>query len=116
MATLSLLYRWGPDRDAPRFRWTSPGAVLATLVWVAASIGFSIYTANFGSYNETYGALGAIVVVMLWLYITAYVIILGAELNCELERQTVVDTTSGPAHPLGERGAYAADTLGRSTA
>jgi membrane protein len=116
MVTLSLLYRWGPDRNAPRFRWTSPGAVLATLVWVAASIGFSIYTANFGSYNETYGALGAIVVVMLWLYITAYVIILGAELNCELERQTVVDTTSGPVQPLGERGAYAADTLGRSTA
>ena len=116
MVALSLLYRWGPDRDAARFRWVSPGAVLATVVWVAASIGFSIYTSNFGDYNETYGALGAIVVVMLWLYITAYVVILGAELNCELERQTVVDTTKGPARPLGERGAYAADTLGRSTA
>lgn len=116
MVTLSLLYRWAPDRDAPRFRWASPGGVLATVVWVAASIGFSIYTARFGSYNETFGALGAIVVVMLWLYITAYVVILGAELNCELERQTVVDTTSGPPRPLGERNAYAADTLGRSTA
>ncbi len=116
MVALSLLYRWGPDRDAARFRWVSPGAVLATVVWVAASIGFSIYTSNFGDYNETYGALGAIVVVMLWLYITAYVVILGAELNCELERQTVVDTTTGPARPLGERQAYAADTLGRSTA
>ena len=116
MVALSLLYRWGPDRDAARFRWVSPGAVLATVVWVAASIGFSIYTSNFGDYNETYGALGAIVVVMLWLYITAYVVILGAELNCELERQTVVDTTTGPARPPGERRAYAADTLGRSTA
>ena len=101
---------------AARWRWVSPGAVLATVVWVAASVGFSIYTANFGDYNETYGALGAVVVVMLWLYITAYVIILGAEVNCELERQTVVDTTRGEERPLGERGTYAADTLGRSTA
>jgi membrane protein len=113
---LSVLYRWAPDRDAARWRWVSPGALLATAVWLVASIGFSIYTANFGSYNETYGALGAIVVLMLWLYITAYAVILGAELNCELERQTVVDTTKGPDRPLGERDAYAADTIGRSTA
>ena len=116
MVALSLLYRWAPDRDAPRWRWASPGAVLATVVAVAASIGFSIYTANFGSYNETYGALGAVVVLMLWLYITAYAVILGAELNCELERQTVVDTTRGRARPLGERRAHAADTVGPSTA
>jgi membrane protein len=109
---LSVLYRWAPDRDAARWRWVSPGALLATAVWLVASIGFSIYTANFGSYNETYGALGAIVVLMLWLYITAYAVILGAELNCELERQTVMDTTEGPDRPLGERGAYAADTIG----
>jgi membrane protein len=113
---LSLLYRWAPDRDAARWRWVTPGAVVATVVWVVASIGFSLYTANFGNYNETYGTLGAIVVVMLWLYITAYVVILGAEINCELERQTLADTTRGPARPLGERGAYAADTLGPSTA
>jgi membrane protein len=116
MVALSLLYRWAPDRKAPRWRWATPGAVLATVVGVAASIGFSIYTSNFGSYNETYGALGAIVVLMLWLYIIAFAVILGAELNCELERQTVVDTTGGRARPLGARGAYAADTLGRSTA
>ncbi len=115
MVTLSLLYRWAPDRDAARLDWVSPGAILATVVWVAGSIAFSLYTANFGNYNETYGSLGAIVVVMLWLYITAYVVILGAELNCELERQTVADTTTGAARPLGEREAYAADTLGRST-
>ena len=116
MVALSALYRFGPDRDAPRWRWVSPGAALATVVAVVASIGFSIYTANFGEYNETYGALGAVVVLMLWLFITAYAVILGAELNCELERQTVVDTTKGPPRPLGERGAYAADTIGPSTA
>lgn len=116
MVALSLLYRFGPDRATPRWRWVSPGAVLATVVAVAASVAFSIYTANFGEYNETYGALGAVVVLMLWLFITAYAVILGAELNCELERQTAVDTTTGRARPLGERGAYAADTVGPSTA
>lgn len=116
LVALAALYRWGPDRDAPRFRWVTPGAVVATVVWLAASAGFSYYTANFGSYNETYGALGAIVVVMLWLYLTAYAIILGAELNAELERQTAADTTIGPERPLGARGARAADTLDRSTA
>ena len=116
MVALSVLYRFAPDRDAPRWRWVSPGAVLATVVAVVASIAFSIYTANFGKYNETYGALGAIVVLMLWLYLIAYAVILGAELNCELERQTAVDTTRGRERPLGERGAYAADTIGHSTA
>jgi membrane protein len=116
LVALAIIYRWAPDRDAPRWRWVSPGAVFATVVWVIASIAFSIYTANFGNYNETYGALGAIVVVMLWMFITAYVIIAGAELNAELERQTVVDSTTGPSRPLGERGAYAADTVGQATA
>jgi membrane protein len=115
MVALSMLYRFGPDRDAPTWRWTSPGAVLATVVALVASIAFSIYTSNFGSYNETYGALGAVVVLMLWLFITSFAVILGAELNCELERQTTVDTTQGPARPMGERGAYAADTVGPST-
>jgi membrane protein len=116
LMALAVIYRWAPDRESPRWRWVSPGAVMATIVWVIASVGFSIYTANFSNYNETYGALGAIVVVMLWLFITAYVIIAGAELNAELERQTASDSTTGPARPLGERGAHAADTVGRSTA
>lgn len=115
LAALSIIYRFAPDRDAARWRWVSAGAVVATVVWVAASVGFSIYTANFADYNETYGALGAVVVVMLLLYITAYVIIAGAELNAELERQTVVDTTMGRAEPLGERDPYAADTIGEAT-
>ena len=116
LVALAAIYRWAPDRERARWHWTSPGAILATIVWVVASVGFSIYTANFGSYNETYGALGAVVVVMLWLFITTYVIIAGAELNAELERQTARDTTTGPPQPLGERDAYAADTVGPSTA
>jgi membrane protein len=112
---LAVIHRFAPDRQNARWRWVTPGAVMATVVWVIASVGFSIYTSNFGEYNETYGALGAIVVVMLWLYITTYVIIAGAELNAELERQTAIDTTTGPARPLGSRDAYAADTLGEST-
>lgn len=112
MVGLAVLYRFGPDRDDARWRWISPGAVLATAVWLAASVGFSIYTANFGQYNETYGALGAVVVVMLWLWLGAYAVIAGAELNGEVERQTVVDTTRGRAEALGERDAYAADTVG----
>jgi len=115
MIGLSVLYRYAPDRSNARWRWVSVGAVVATLVWLIASVGFSIYTANFGSYNETYGALGAVIVAMLWLFITAYVVILGAELNAEMEHQTVRDTTGPPEEPMGERGAYVADTLGEST-
>lgn len=111
---LAVIYRYAPNRDEPRWNWVSPGAVLATVIWLIASAGFSIYAANFGEYNETYGALGAVVVVMLWLYISAYVVIAGAELNGELERQTVADTTRGEPEAMGERGAYAADTLGPS--
>jgi membrane protein len=92
----------------------SIGAVFATLVWLAASVGFSIYSANFGRYNETYGALGAVVVMMLWLYISAYATVAGAELNAELERQTARDTTTGRPEAMGRRDAYAADTLGES--
>jgi membrane protein len=113
---LGLLYRYAPDRDNPRWTWASTGAIVATLVWLAASIGFSIYTANFGNYNETYGALGAVVVVMLWLWIGAFAVIAGAELNAELERQTARDTTQGVPEPLGARDAYAADTLGETAA
>jgi membrane protein len=113
---LAIIYRYAPDRDAPRWRWVSAGAVFAVVVWVIASALFSLYTANFGQYNETYGALGAVVVVMLWLYITAYVVIAGAEINSELERQTASDTTVGRRRQMGARNAYAADTLGEPTA
>jgi membrane protein len=109
---LALLYRYGPDRNAAKWAWVTPGALFAAVVWIIGSLLFSFYTANFGRYNETYGALGAIVVVILWLLLTTTVVILGAQINCELERQTVRDTTKGDERPLGQRNAYAADTVG----
>ena len=109
---LAVLYRYGPDRDEPKWRWVSPGALVATVLWLTASIVFSLYTANFGRYNETYGSLGAVVVVMLWLFLTVLSILLGAELNAELERQTLRDSTRGHERPLGTRDAEAADTVG----
>ena len=112
LAALALLYRYAPDRDEPKWSWTSPGALVATLVWLAGSALFAVYTGNFGKYNETYGSLGAVVVVMLWLWLTAMCVIVGAELNAELERQTVRDTTRGAERPMGTRDAEAADTLG----
>lgn len=112
IAALAVLYRYAPDRDAPKWRWASAGAAIAAFVWLIGSIGFSIYTANFAKYNKTYGSLGAVVVLMLWLYVTALAVILGAEINAELERQTVVDSTEGADKPLGSRNAYAADTVG----
>lgn len=112
LVALAVVYRFGPDRDAPRWVWASPGALVATVVWLIASGLFSIYVSNFGSYNETYGSLGAVVVLMLWLQISALVVVYGAELNAELERQTARDTTVGASRPIGDRNAYAADTVG----
>lgn len=114
MAGLALLYRFAPDRDNPRWNWVSTGAVVATILWLLASVAFSIYTANFGNFNETYGSLGAIIVVMLWLYIGAFAVIAGAELNGELEHQTAHDTTEGQPQPRGERNAYVADDIGKT--
>ncbi len=85
-------------------------------MWVLGSMIFSVYTANFARYNETYGSLGAVVVLLLWLFLTALVVIIGAEINCELERQTARDSTVGPARPMGSRNATAADTLGETAA
>jgi len=109
---LAVLYRYGPSRDDAEWRWVTPGAVAATLLWLLASAGLSIYVARFGSYNETYGSLGGVVVAMLWLFLTAYVVLMGAELDAEMERQTLRDTTEGREEPLGQREAVAADTVG----
>ena len=102
---LAVLYRIAPDRDAPKMHWVSVGAAVSTVVWLVASLGFSLYVDNFGSYGKTYGALAGVVVLMLWLWISAYVVLLGAEINAEAEQQTVTDTTVGSDAPLGERGA-----------
>ncbi|MFL6205186.1 MAG: YihY/virulence factor BrkB family protein [Acidimicrobiales bacterium] len=112
VGALGVLYRVAPDREDAQWRWVSPGSITATVLWIAASGLFSLYAANFGKYEDTYGALGGVVVVMLWLFLTAFVIVLGAELNAEAERQTTRDTTTGRRRPLGARGAEAADTVG----
>jgi membrane protein len=111
VVALAVVYRIAPDRDAPRFSWVSTGAVVAAALWILGSIGFSLYVNNFGSYNKTYGALAGVVVLMLWLYLTSYIVLLGAEINAESERQTRKDTTKGESVPMGERGAEAADQL-----
>jgi membrane protein len=108
---LAVLYRVAPDRDGPKMRWVSVGAAAATVLWLLASIGFSLYVANFSNYAKTYGALAGIVVMLLWLWITSYAILLGAEINAESEQQTVRDTTKGPEAPLGERDAVKADSV-----
>jgi membrane protein len=108
---LAVLYRVAPDRDAPKMRWVSVGAGVATLLWLLASVGFSVYVANFGNYAKTYGAIAGIIVMLFWLWITSYAILLGAEINAESEQQTVQDTTKGPEQPIGERDAVKADSL-----
>jgi membrane protein len=91
--------------------WVSVGALVATTIWLLASIGFSIYTSTLGNYAKTYGVFAGVVILMFWLWLTSYAILLGAEINAEAEGQTVEDTTKGPEEPLGERGAVKADTL-----
>ncbi len=110
-AGAATLYRYGPDRAHARWTWLTPGSVLSTALWLAVTLGFGLYVANFGNYNATYGSLGAVVVLLTWIYLSAYVLLLGAELNSELEQQTARDSTDGPAKPLGSRNARAADTV-----
>jgi membrane protein len=109
---LGFLYRYGASRHEPKTRWVSVGAIVATVLWIGASLVFSVYVSNFGSYNETYGALAAVVILLFWLWISAFIVLLGAELNAEMEHQTERDTTTGRPKPRGQRGAYVADHLG----
>ncbi|MFC3631980.1 YihY/virulence factor BrkB family protein [Paracoccus angustae] len=110
MLGLAALYRFGPSRAEPKWRWISVGAVLATTLWIVGTVGFSIYVRNFGSYTETYGALGGVIVLLTWMWLSAFVILAGAELNAETEQQTERDTTSGAPLPMGQRDAVKADT------
>lgn len=114
MAGLAILYRYAPDRAEPRWKWISAGAVVATIVWIIASIGFSLFVSQFGNYQETYGALAGVIILLLWFFISAFVVLMGAELNAETEHQTRRDTTTGPERPMGERQAVKADTLGET--
>ncbi len=112
---IAVLYRFGPSRKQPQWRWISPGCIFAAVAWVAASLLFSWYTSHFGSYNKTYGSLGAAVGFMTWIWISTIVILIGAKINAELEHQTSSDTTVGAPAPAGERGAKMADSVGRRT-
>ena len=114
-AGAATLYRYGPDRADARWIWLTPGSVTTAVLWLVLTIGFGIYVANFGDYNATYGSLGAVIVMLTWLYLSAYVLLLGAELNSELERQTGRDTTTGPEQPRGMRDAEAADDMADRT-
>lgn len=110
----SCLYRFGPSREPAKLRWLSWGAILATGAWFLAALGFSFYLQNFANYSATYGAFGAVAGFMVWLWLSAIIFIMGAEINAELEHQTIRDTTTGTAQPMGSRGAYVADTLGEA--
>jgi membrane protein len=109
---LSLIYRFGPSRDKAEWRWVTPGGIVAAVLWLAVSMLFSWYVANFGSYNETYGSLGAVIGFMTWIWLSTIVVLLGAEINAEMEHQTAKDTTEGNHQPMGTRGARMADTIG----
>lgn len=108
---LAVLYRVAPDRDSAQFKWVTTGAIVAVVIWLIASLAFSLYVDNFSSYGKTYGSLAAVVILLLWLWISFYVVLLGAEINAESEAQTIKDTTEGPEKPLGSRGAVKADQI-----
>ena len=109
---LAALYRFGPSRREPKWRWLSYGSAFAAVVWIAMSVLFSWYATNFGSYNATYGSLGAVIGFMVWMWLSTIVILIGAEINAEMEHQTSQDTTVGAPKPLGARQAVMADTIG----
>lgn len=113
MAALGLIYRYAPARRPPRWSWVTPGAIIATALWLGGSWLFFAFVRNIASYQPTYGALAGVVTLLLYIWLTAFVVILGALLNAEMEHQSACDTTRGPVRPMGERDARMADTLGR---
>lgn len=111
---LQCVYRFAPNRKNAKWRWVSVGAIVATVLWLAASFGFTVYVQNFTNFNDTYGAIGGVIILILWFYISALVVLIGAEINAEMEHQTKVDSTVGDDKPMGDRGAYVADTVGKA--
>lgn len=116
LVALGVLYRFGPSRRSARWEWLSVGTLTAALLWIAGSSLLSWYLSNFGNYDATYGSLGAAIGLMMWMWMSAVIVLCGAELNSEIEHQTARDTTVGRPKPLGTRGAVMADTLGPSVA
>jgi len=105
----ATLYRYGPAREDARWEWLTPGSVFTAVIWLMLTAGFGFYVTRLANYNATYGSIAAIVVLLTWLYLSAYVFLFGAELNAELEHQTSKDSTTGHPERLGKRGAWAAD-------
>jgi len=114
LAGLAALYRWGPSRQQADWAWLAPGSLAACALWLFGSLAFSFYVENFGSYNETFGSMAGVIVLLMWLWLSAYIVLMGAELNAEIEAQTARDTTAGPDTTAGQRGAEKADHLGKS--
>jgi membrane protein len=109
---LAVVYRYAPAREPARWHWVTWGSAIAASLWLGASALFAIYVRTFANYGRTYGALGGVIALLMWFYVSSVIVVLGAEINAEMERQTRRDTTEGPEAPMGERGAYAADTVG----
>jgi len=115
MLGLAILYRFAPNRDKPQWRWVSPDAAAATILWIVGSVAFTVYVANFNSYDKTYGSLSGVVILLTWLYLSALMVLLGAVINAQSEQQTRKDSTEGPPRAMGQRDARAPDTLREST-
>ncbi len=109
MFSLATVYKVAPSRKSPEYKWTNWGAVIATLLWLGGSLLFSLYVNNFDNIDEMYGSFAAVIILMLWFFLTAFIILLGAEINSEMEHQTSRDTTTGEYKPMGQRGGYHAD-------
>jgi membrane protein len=106
---LALIYRFGPCRAPAKWRWLSLGSIVATALWLVSSLLFGWYVQK-AHYDTTYGSLGAVVALVMWMYVSAYAMLLGAFVDAEAERQTARDSTTGSPRPMGERGAMMADT------
>ena len=101
MSIIALIYRYGPDRNEPKWKWVFPGVIVATILWIVGSILFTVYVYHFGSYNKTYGSLSALLVLLIWMWLSAFAVLFGAEVNGEAERQARGDTTASASSPRG---------------
>jgi membrane protein len=111
MGMVALIYRYGPDQSEPRWKWASPGLIVATILWIVGSILFTVYVYHFGSYNKTYGSLSALLILLIWMWLSAFAVLFGAEINGEAERQTRRDRLVGAPLPMDQREAEDADTV-----
>jgi membrane protein len=107
----ATLYRYAPSRESARWEWITPGSLFTAVTWVLLTVGFGYYVTSIADYDATYGSLGAVIALLTWMYLSAYVFVIGAELNSEIEHQTAKDSTTGPPRPMGQRGAWAADNV-----